>query len=132
MTESEKQLNNERIKLSAEYYNNLAVVAASTGFIIPTVSLAYAGQPIELKTFLPVLVGLGLGLVLKWYARWELRFLNSTNCPTIQRGVAQLRLAELVGILQRLVAWRRVVKRLAKIAHVHHAEPERQPLEPVN
>ncbi|PAQ04457.1 hypothetical protein [Mesorhizobium temperatum] len=73
---AEKQLNNERIKLSAEYYNNLAVVAASTGFIIPTVSLAYAGQPIELKTFLPILVGLALGLSLKWYAAWELRFLK--------------------------------------------------------
>ncbi|RWM86472.1 MAG: hypothetical protein EOR84_30635 [Mesorhizobium sp.] len=76
MTESEKQLHNERIKLSADYYNNLGVVAASTGFIIPTVSLAYAGQPLELKTFLPILVGLALGVVLKWIAAWELSFMK--------------------------------------------------------
>jgi hypothetical protein len=48
---------NERVKLDATFFNNVAVASLASGAIIPVVSLSVAGKPFALFTFLPLILG---------------------------------------------------------------------------
>lgn len=69
MTEQEKLIHNERIKLFATFLNNLAVTAMAGGALLPGLT----NQP-----FLPsVLVALALATAFHLFARWGLGSLKA-------------------------------------------------------
>lgn len=55
---------NEQVKLSATYFNNLAVAAFATGAIIPAVSLSTVGRS-NIAIYLPLVMGFGISFLLR-------------------------------------------------------------------
>ncbi|WP_027162313.1 hypothetical protein [Mesorhizobium sp. WSM1293] len=70
------QIHNERIKMRADYINNLAAVAMSTGVIIPAVTAALTTQELGWRTFIPLLIGGISATVLRFLVSAELAHLK--------------------------------------------------------
>ncbi|MBZ9683184.1 hypothetical protein LB531_21230 [Mesorhizobium sp. CO1-1-2] len=66
------QIHNERTKMFADYINNLAVVAMSTGAIIPAVTATLSTQELGFRTFIPLIVGGILATALRFCVSWAL------------------------------------------------------------
>ncbi|MFK0691377.1 hypothetical protein ACFX5Q_24730 [Mesorhizobium sp. IMUNJ 23033] len=57
-------IHNECVKMSANYFNSMGIVALATGVIVPVLSIGIVGTPISLWTFLPPVLGLVVSLLL--------------------------------------------------------------------
>lgn len=66
----------ERIRLTADFYNYLAGVALATGAIIPMVWLSLVGRTADWTTFSPLALGIVLSLAFRAWALIELRRLK--------------------------------------------------------
>lgn len=73
---------NEQLRLSADYWNNLAVVAFSTGVVVPTISVSFAGQQLtDWKTFVPILLGLAIASFLRVVSHRRMGELKDVDQP---------------------------------------------------
>lgn len=71
------QIHNERIKMRADYINNLAVVAMSTGVIIPALSATLTSQElVGWHTIIPPIVGAAAAFGLRVLVSAELAHLK--------------------------------------------------------
>ncbi|RWH17208.1 hypothetical protein [Mesorhizobium sp.] len=70
------QIHNERVKLRADYINNLAAVAMSTGVIIPAVTATLTTQELGWRTLVPFFVGAAAATGLRLLATAELGYLK--------------------------------------------------------
>lgn len=69
-------IQDERTKLTATFFNGLAIASVAVGFISPTVT-AQSGAQLGLRAFLAALVWLLVGFALHFLARAVLRRLSS-------------------------------------------------------
>ncbi|MER9405932.1 hypothetical protein NKI36_18045 [Mesorhizobium caraganae] len=68
-----KLVRNERLKMSATFFNNLAVAAFATGAILPILSMTAATLWVaDPKVILPFLLGSAVGVILHAFAIYQL------------------------------------------------------------
>lgn len=72
-------IHNECVKMSANYFNSMGIVALATGVIVPVLSIGIVGTPISLWTFLPPVLGLVVSLLLNHWGHSLLGRLRSSS-----------------------------------------------------